>query len=72
MEELPGLSKVAGKKISKKIQKNLQGLNHALMVEIDSTPSNISGAPKSLKFECCNLDLQKSMADFIKILPKFP
>lgn len=42
------------------------------MVEIDSTPSKTSKAPKIFKFSSNNLNLQKSLSNFIKILPKFP
>lgn len=44
-----------------------------LMVEIDSAPSKKTPrAPKILKFDNCNLDLQKILPDFIKTLPRFP
>ena len=43
-----------------------------LMVEMDSAPSKTSRAPKLLKFDSYNVDLQKSLPDFLKILPGFP
>jgi len=36
-----------------------------LMVEMDSTPSKTSKTPKILKFNNYNLDLQKSLLDFL-------
>jgi len=37
------------------------------MVEIDSTPSKTSRAPKILKFNNYNLDLQKSLPEFPRL-----
>lgn len=73
VEKLPGSSKVAGiwPKKFKKFRSSIIWIMF-LMVEMDSTISKTSGAPKILKFDSCNLDLQKSLPDFIKILPKFP
>ena len=42
------------------------------MAEMDSAPSKTSKAPKILKFDNYNVDLQKSLLDFLKILPEFP
>jgi len=42
-----------------------------LMVEMDSTPSKTSRESKILKIDNFNLDFQKSLPDFIKILPEF-
>jgi len=37
------------------------------MVEMDSAPSKMSETPKILKFNDYNLDLQKSLPDFLQI-----
>lgn len=39
-----------------------------LVVQIDSKPSKTLGAPKILNFDSDNVDLQKNLPDFIKIL----
>ena len=43
-----------------------------LMVEMDSTPSITSRAPKIMNLDNFYLDLEKSMPDFFKIWPEFP
>lgn len=42
------------------------------MVEMDSEPSKTYREPKIFNFDIYNLDLQKLLPDFLKILPKFP
>jgi len=41
------------------------------MVEMDSTPSIIPGAPKILKLDSYNSDFQKILPDFYQNIAKF-
>lgn len=68
-----GWSKVA-KVWAKKFQKTLQQqyLNHISDAGNGFSTIKNLWAPKILKFDSYNMDLQKSLPDFIKILLEFP
>ena len=65
-EELPGQPKVVGIR-AKTFKKSCRSRVWIMffMVEIDSAPSKTSRTPKILKFNNYNLDLQKSLPNFL-------